>query len=203
MMMHVKPPMKLFVHFFILLLVAGIFETQAQSTAINNDPYSKFKQAQEYFLNDQYSLAIPVLLELKQSIQSTTIVNNAIQVEEVDFYILACRLQQNDERVLSPSIDYIRYAFNQPRTQQLSFHLANFYFRKQQFNDALEYYEKAEIGSLNNEQVAEAKFRMAYSYFHLKRFSQAKPLFNTIRQLPMDPHYLDFLLMPIKSIMKH
>lgn len=190
-MMHVKPPMKLFVHFFILLLVAGIFETQAQSTAINNDPYSKFKQAQEYFLNDQYSLAIPVLLELKQSIQSTSIVNNAIQVEEVDFYILACRLQQNDERALSPSIDYIRYAFNQPRTQQLSFHLANFYFRKQQFNDALEYYEKAEIGSLNNEQVAEAKFRMAYSYFHLKRFSQAKPLFNTIRQLPMDPHYLD------------
>jgi tetratricopeptide (TPR) repeat protein len=191
MMMHVKPPMKYLVSTICLLFFAVFFKVQAQSTAINNDPHSKFKQAQEYFLNDQYSLAIPVLLELKQSIQSTTIASNAIQVEEVDFYILACRLQQNDERALSPSIDYIRYAFNQPRTQQLSFHLANYYFRKQLFSDALEYYEKAEIGSLSNEQVAEAKFRMAYSYFHLKRFAQAKPLFNTIRQLPMDPHYLD------------
>ncbi|MBX9784602.1 MAG: tetratricopeptide repeat protein [Chitinophagaceae bacterium] len=166
-------------------------QTSAQATAINNDPFSKFKQAQEYFLNDQYSLALPVLLELKQNVQSTTIANNSIQVEEIDFYILACRLQQNDERALLPSIDYIKYAFNQPRTQQLSYHLANYYFRKQQFADALAYYEKADIASLNNEQIAEAKFRMAYSYFTLKRFAQAKPLFNTIRQLPMDPHYLD------------
>lgn len=189
--MHVKPPMKYSAYIICLFFFAGIFKSQAQSTAINNDPQSKFKQAQEYFLNDQYSLAIPVLLELKQTIQSTTIANNAIQVEEIDFYILACRLQQNDERSLAPSIDYIRYAFNQPRTQQLSYHLGNYYFRRQQFADALEYYEKAEIGSLSNEQIAEAKFRMAYSYFHLKRFTQAKPLFNTIRQLPMDTHYLD------------
>lgn len=191
-MPNVTLPMKsIFANLFFILMCMVTFQTQAQSTAINHDAYSKFKQAQEYFMNDQYSLALPVLLELKQAVQSTTIANNAIQVEEIDFYILACRLQQNDERAVVPSTDYIRYAFNQPRTQQLSFHLANYYFRKQQFGDALEFYEKAAIASLSNEQIAEAKFNMAYSLFHLKRFAQAKPLFNTIRQLPMDAHYLD------------
>jgi tetratricopeptide (TPR) repeat protein len=193
MMKHVTTPMKLLLTYtiglFLLLLLS--FETAAQATAFYKDPESRFKQAQEYFLNDQYSLALPLLLELKQEIQTPTIADKYLQVEEIDFYILACRLQQNDERAVLAGSDYIRYAFNHPRTQQLSFHLANYYFRKQQFANALEYYEKAEIGSLNNDQIAEAKFRTAYSLFYLKRFAEAKPLFNTIRRLPMDPHYLD------------
>lgn len=191
--MHVKPPMKSLLIIAAGFLLACVHTTtvQAQATAVNRDPDSKFKQAQEYFLNDQYSLALPLLLELKQNVQTATVGNQYLQTEEIDFYILACRLQQNDERAVLPATDYIRFAFNHPRTQQLSYHLANYYFRKQQFADALEFYEKAEIGSLNNEQIAEAKFRTAYSLFYLKRFAQAKPLFNTIRQLPMDPHYLD------------
>lgn len=190
--MYVKPPMKSFFVSISLLFLSFISQNAtAQSTAINNDPFSRFKQAEEYFMNNQYSLALPVLLELKQEVQSSTVANHSIKVEELDYFILACRLQQNDERAIGPATDYISYAFNQPRTNQLSFHLGNYYFRKQAFTDALTYYERAAIESLSNEQVAEAKFRMAYSYFHLKRFTQAKPLFNTMRQMPSDPHYLD------------
>lgn len=190
--MYVKPPMKSFFVSISLLFFSLISQNAtAQATAINNDPFSRFKQAEEYFMNNQYSLALPVLLELKQEVQSSTVANHSIKVEELDYFILACRLQQNDERAIGPATDYISYAFNQPRTNQLSFHLGNYYFRKQAFTDALTYYERAAIESLSNEQIAEAKFRMAYSYFHLKRFTQAKPLFNTIRQMPSDPHYLD------------
>ncbi|HEX4958273.1 MAG TPA: tetratricopeptide repeat protein, partial [Lacibacter sp.] len=191
-MMYVKPPMKsLFVIISFVFISFVSVQVTAQSTAINNDPFFRFKQAEEYFMSNQYSLALPVLLELKQEVQSATVANHSIKVEELDYFILACRLQQNDERAIGPATDYISYAFNQPRTNQLSFHLGNYYFRKQAFTDALTYYERAAIESLSNEQIAEAKFRMAYSYFHLKRFTQAKPLFNTIRQMPSDPHYLD------------
>jgi TolA-binding protein len=191
--MNVNPPMNritissIFFTFISFLTV----RTGAQSSAVYNDPQAKFKQAQEYFLTNQFSLAMPLLRELKQEVQSTTILNSGIQVQEIDFYLLACGLQQNDERAILPSREFIEVVHNQPRTQQLSYHLANYYFRHQQFTDALEYYEKSEIASLNNEQIAEQKFRQAYCYFHLKRFNQAKPLFNTIRQLPNDPHYLD------------
>ena len=35
------------------------------------------------------------------------------------------------------------------------------------------------------------KFHQGYSYFTLQRFAQAKPLFNTIRQMKDDPNYID------------
>lgn len=178
---------------YILLIACCSFTLQltAQTTAINNDPQARFKQAQEYFLNDQYSLALPLLRELKQEVQTSTILNSGIQVQEIDYYLMACGLQQNDERVVAPSREFITVVHNMPRTQQLSFHLGNYYFRKQQFTDALEFYEKADIASLNNEQISEQKFRMGYCYFSLKQYQQAKPLFNTIRQMPTDRYYLD------------
>ncbi len=190
--MNVYPPMNNRITYIVfVLLTCFTLQVSAQSTAIYNDPEVKFKQAQEYFMNDQFSLALPLLRELKQQVETTTILNHAIQVQEIDYYLLACSLRQNDERAVAPSREFITVVHNMPRTQQLSFHLANYYFRKQEFLSALEFYEKAEIASLNNEQISEAKFNMAYSYFQLKRFQQAKPLFNTIRQLPMDKHYLD------------
>lgn len=189
--MNVKRPMRTILFIFVLLLGLHTRDAVAQSTAVNNDPYKKFKQAETYFLQDQFSLALPLLLELKQEEQSSTFVNQALQKEEIDFYLLACRLQMNDERAVAPAADYIAYTFNQPRTKQLSFHLGNYYFRKQDFEKAAEYYDQTSIGTLGNGQIAELKFRQAYSYFTLKRFSEAKPLFNSIRQMPMDPHYLD------------
>ncbi len=107
------------------LLLCFSVQVNAQVTAINNDPNAKFKQAQEYFLTDQYSLAMPLLRELKQEVQSSTILNSGIQVQEIDYYLLACGLQQNDERAVQPSREFITVVHNMPRTQQLSFHLAS------------------------------------------------------------------------------
>jgi tetratricopeptide (TPR) repeat protein len=162
-----------------------------QASAVNRDPFQRFRQAQEYFYNEQFSLALPLLQELYNEVESGSIVNQAIQVEEISFFLFASRLQQNDERAVAPSIDFISYARNEPRTEQLSFYLANYYFRRQEFLNSLEYFDKAGIAVLNNEQIAQSKFRMGYCYFHLKRFKEAKPLLNTIRQLSTDPHYLD------------
>ncbi|HMO32281.1 MAG TPA: tetratricopeptide repeat protein [Lacibacter sp.] len=177
--------------FFVFLLLGWQGQLLAQATAFTTDPTVQFKQAQAFYLQEQYSLALPLLLELEQQVQSPSFANQPIQVEELRFYLLACRLQQNDERALAPSIEFINYTHNQPRTEQLSFHLGNYYFRKKEFYNALQYYERAGIASLSNEQIALTKFRMGYSFFHLKRFREAKPLLNTIRQLPNDPHYLD------------
>ncbi|MEJ7680584.1 MAG: hypothetical protein WKG06_22570 [Segetibacter sp.] len=55
----------------------------------------------------------------------------------------------------------------------------------------LTYYEKAGIDNLSNRDIAEMKFHQAYGYFTMQQFEQAKPLFNSIRQIPSDPNYLD------------
>lgn len=188
---HVRKRMQLRFFGIIVLLLAGQFFVAAQNTPWVQHPESRFRQAEEYFLRQQYSLALPLLLELEQQLQSPAYARHPIQAEELRFYLLACRLQQNDERALAPASDYIGFTYNKPRAAQLAFHQANFYFRRQEFYSALQYYEKANIANLSNEEIALSKFRMGYSLFTLKRFREAKPLFNTIRQLPADVHYLD------------
>lgn len=187
---YVKKPMQLRVLLLVFLLMAQV-QGWSQYTAGVQNSESKFRQAEEYFLRQQYSLALPLLLELEQELQSPAYARNPIQAEELKFYLLACRLQQNDERAVAPAADFITFTHNKPRTAQLAFHLANYYFRRQDFYNALQYYEKATIANLSNEEIALSKFRMGYCLFTLKRFREAKPLFNTIRQMPADVHYLD------------
>ena len=83
--MNVYPPMNRRITYITIFLISCFaLQVTAQSTAVYNDPQARFKQAQEYFLNDQYSLALPLLRELKQEVESTTFLNNGIQVQEID-----------------------------------------------------------------------------------------------------------------------
>ena len=72
----------------------------------------------------------------------------------------------------------------------MSYHLGKFYFTKNDFTNAVKYYEQASLDNLSNEEIADAKFEKAYCYFNLKRFAEAKPLFNEIHQLPENKYYI-------------
>src|SRR5215204_2704006 len=87
--------------------------------------------------------------------------------------------------------EYIELTKSNARVQMMNFHLAEYYFRKQQFADAAQLYEGANIANLNNREVADLKFHQGYSYFTLQQFARAKPLLNSIRQVKDDPNYID------------
>ena len=73
----------------------------------------------------------------------------------------------------------------------MSFHLGEYYFRKQNFPKAAQQYEQTNIANLSNKEIADMKFHQGYSYFTMQKFAQAKPLFNTIRTMKDDPNYMD------------
>lgn len=177
--------------FGFLLFVIVSSSAFAQQTAVYNDPQLKFKRAQEYFQKEQFSLALPLLRELKQSITSTDYSNRTVEVQDIDFYLYACMLMMNDPRAEAPAKEYIEITHNEPRSQQLSFYLGQYYFRKSDFRNALDYFETSNIENLTNEQITEQKFQLGYSYFYLQRFAAAKPLFDAIRQVKGNKYELD------------
>ena len=179
---------------FLLMFTLSLFfqeSATAQATAVHTDPQLKFKKARAFYMNEQFTLAIPLLLELQQEFASMGSIHKNPMELEVDFYFQSSRLQVFDERGVVPSRDFISYNDHPVRTSQLSYFLGSFYFRNQNYAEALEYYEKAAIEHLNNNQIAELKFQMAYCYFYDKKFKEAKPLFNTIRRIPNDRHVND------------
>lgn len=165
--------------------------SSAQSTRFYQDPDARFKEAKAYFQKEQYSLAYPIFRELRQSLRETDRANNAITEQEVRYYTLVCGLKQNEGPAEPESISYIRAEKNNARTGQLSYHLAEYYFRQERFADALSYYDKAGIANLSNRELADMKFHQGYAHFNLQQFAKAKPLFNSIRMMPEDPHYRD------------
>ena len=69
--------------------------------------------------------------------------------------------------------------------------MAKYYFTRNDFARAVVYYERAGYDNLSNDEIADAKFELAYSYFNLKQFDKAKPLFNEIHQLSSNKYYYD------------
>ena len=176
-----------------LIFIAVLFSQSliAQQTRYYSDPEAKFKEAKEYFQKEQYSLAYPLLRELQHDIRETDKVNSTITVQEINYYTTVCALKQNEENAEEQAQEYINLQPNNARIQMMNYHLAEYYFRQQHFEEAVTQYEQSNIANLSNREIADMKFHQGYAYFNLQDFAKAKPLFNSIRTIKTDPNYID------------
>ncbi|MBC8033215.1 MAG: tetratricopeptide repeat protein [Chitinophagaceae bacterium] len=176
---------------FIVLVALPGLRVFSQQTRYLNDPDINLKQAKEYYQKEYYSLAYPIFKDLAQQLQITDLTNQALNYQEVKYYSIACALKQNESGAGEAARLFIDQNENIGRVQMMNFHLAEFYFRKKDFNRAISGYESTSLEHLTNHEIADMKFHQGYSYFNLNDFVKAKPLFNDIRQLKSDPNYLE------------
>ncbi len=173
--------------FFILLIISFTGFSQANYNV--TDPERSFKEAKDFFIQEQYALAYPLLKELKQKYPENTASSHTYLNQDIEYYFIVCGLALDQQVAEEQAKSFIAVANNEPRQQIMSYHLAKFYFIRNDFENAVTYYERAGYDNLSNEEIADAKFELAYSYFNLKRFEEAKPLFNEIHQLPKNKYY--------------
>ena len=178
---------KIFATILILFFSIPVF---CQPTHVFTDGERKFKEAKELFIKQQYALAYPLLQQVKDEYPDNQKSNNTYLSDDVNYYFIVCRLKLQLPIAEDEAIHYIDWINNAPRAELMSYHLGKFYFIKDDFTNAIKYYEAAGLNNLSNEEIADAKFEMGYCYFNLKRFAEAKPLFNEIHQLPDSKYYI-------------
>ena len=177
--------------FLILLFATAIsFSAFAQPTHVITDPEKKFKDAKELFVKEQFALAYPLFAELKGQYPDNTTSDHAYINDDVNYYYIVCELKLQQPIAEQEARHYISVVSNEPRRQLLSYHLAKYYFVKEDFSNAINYYERAGLENLSNDEIADAKFEKAYCYFNLKQFAEAKPLFDEIHQMPDNKYYI-------------
>jgi tetratricopeptide (TPR) repeat protein len=175
---------------FITLL--GLFHfSYAQQTRVITDPQATFKQAKEYYQREQYSLAYPLLKDLQLQQNSADRSNQAITYQEIKYYTIVCALKQNEEGAVLQARKFIELEDNAARVQMMNFHLAEYFFRKQDYAQSASLYQNVKIGNLSNREIADMKFHLGYGYFIAKQFDKARPMFDAIRQMKDDPNYAD------------
>ncbi len=74
--------------------------------------------------------------------------------------------------------------------QRIAFGLAQYYFQHEELIKAIPLYEAANINNLNNKEIADAKFELAYCYFNNREFDKAGPLFMAIKEMKDGKYYL-------------
>ncbi len=174
-----------------LFCLVFVLKSTAFSQATNavNDPELKYKQAKELFVKEQYALSYPLFVELKALYPDNTISNHTYINDDVNYYHTVCQLKLMLPVAEPDAKQYIDVVANEPRREMMSFHLAQYYYKKDDFSSAVDYYERAGYDNLSNEQIADMKFEKGYCYFNLHRFEDAQPLFDEIRQMPKNKYY--------------
>ena len=85
------------------------------------------------------------------------------------------------EMATTPSVAY---------AQRIAFALAMYYFERNEYIKAIPLYEAAGIANLNNKEIADSKFELAYCYFNNREFDKSAPLFMSIKEMKDGKYYM-------------
>ena len=119
----------------LLLFSAAVsFSAFAQPTHAITDPEKKFKDAKELFVKEQFALAYPLFAELKAENPDNTVSDHTYINDDVNYYYIVCELKLQQPIGVQEARHYINVVSNEPRRQLLSYHLAKYYFIKEDFN---------------------------------------------------------------------
>lgn len=176
---------------FLLLAISVSLSAFSQGNSNITDPEKDYKKAKEYFIKGDYALAYPLLRPLLDKYPDNTQSNHAYINEDIRYFYIVSGLKLGQSVAESEAKTFIESATNEPRQQIMSFQLARYYFLKEDFGRAVMYYERAGYENLSDEEAADAKFELAYSYFRIDDFNRAKPLFSEIRQMSANKYYVD------------
>ncbi|MEJ7626964.1 MAG: tetratricopeptide repeat protein [Ferruginibacter sp.] len=177
---------------FLVTLAFTIFSIVAisQPTYTITDPDKQFKEAKEFFIKEEFAFAYLLFKELKKVYPDNTASNHSYLNDDIQYYYIVCELNLLQDVGREDALYFINTVNNEARRQIMSFHLAHYYFLKDDYSKAIEYFDIAGYNNISNDQIADAKFEKAYAYFNLRQFTNAKELFNEIHQLPGNKYFI-------------
>lgn len=100
---------------------------------------------------------------------------------EAEYYIAFCALNlghSDGEKLIE---DFIDDNPANPRSITAYLDLANFFYAEKNYNKASQTYGKVDFSALTHDQQAEGYFKWGYSYFNLKKLSDALAQFNIVK----------------------
>ncbi len=166
---------------FIALAAVG----KPASSQINapEQPENKWiRLAEEEFLNGHYRAAMQAANKyLSLPATNHTGAKHYYKQDKANYYKTVASLKLNDINSIDDAVDYVNNTANPTYKQRAAFAVAKYYFENNQLNSAIRYYEMAGIANLNNDEIADSKFELAYAYFNNNQLDAAAPLLAAIK----------------------
>lgn len=155
----------------------------AQEHFINQPQYAWLRLTEEQYRRGHYELAVQSAKQYL-SLDPKVVYNNSIDARETaKYYQTLSLIKLQADGVEDSASCFIDYAANAAHKQRVSYVLGQYYFERQQFAKAIPAFENVHLVNLNNDEIADLKFQLAYCYFTNKQFNKAAPLFEAVNGL--------------------
>lgn len=158
--------------------------TQAQETEINKSPSELYAEAMELHKKELYG---PSNKMFRQYLAHD---NDERMEQKAHMFILINNVHLDHKNAATELDHFIRKRTQNNATNYASFELADYYFQKRKYKRAARLFEKVDVSNLPVEYWEEANFKMGYSFLMAKKYDEAKPLLNKIRNKP-GPYYVE------------
>lgn len=172
-----------------LILFFILFASFAQPTHIVTDTQKKYKEARDFFYQNDFEQAYPLLKELVKDYPENTKTNFSYIYDDVYYFYIVCELNLQIGNAEQDANTYISESNNNIRIQELAFHLGHYYYITQQYEKAVECFNKAQFNKLSKDQLYNSKYEKAYSLFCIKKFGEAKTLFKDLTKIKSGKYY--------------
>lgn len=171
---------------FIYLLPLAPLQSAAQQHAPFREPHYWLQLADRQYSENQNRLAA----------QSARHYLNSYQVQPRDearqrmhYYVALDRLLQQQPDA-ADSAEALLQTLSQPAFRsRLHLALGQHYFQLKDYNLAVVHYREADIANMSNEELADAKFELAYSLFNNNQLREAEPLFAAMKDVQGGKYY--------------
>ncbi len=109
--------------FFLIFLIISL-PCFSQPNYNVTDVERSYKEAKELFIKEQFSLAFPLLKELKRQYPDNTQSNHTYLNQDVDYYYIVCGLKLDQPVAEVEAKNFTQVAHHEPRQQIMSYRIA-------------------------------------------------------------------------------
>ena len=170
----------------VILPVISYGQVHISATPVNKLPALSTEQS----VQGHHAVASQTATQYDNAQAQRVALNNPADAERIRFNKAIAGLKTNALH----AADYARKVMDETAdpayNQRIGFSLAHYYFRQDKFAAAIKYYEEAGLHNLDNDEIADQKFELAYCYFNNRQLDKAKPLFLAIKSLKENKYYM-------------
>jgi TolA-binding protein len=101
--------------------------------------------------------------------------------ENSQYFIALCALELGNSNAESLFLNFINTYTGNNYTKLAFYHVGRYYFKQKNYPKVIEWLKKIEDNNLSGKESFEYRYKLAYSYFEIKDYNQAKAIFYQLK----------------------
>lgn len=174
---------------WVVLFLSGWTALTAQQTSVFSDARASYKRGLDFYEN---GLPAQARREFQETIDLLLPVNEAgaeMLRTRAKLYLSKCAVEMGNRDGERKTLEFIREISPDPEYKLALADLGDYYFNNRRYEDALRYYGQLPSSGLPKKQMEQIRFRQGYTNFVQKRYPQAKPYFELLKDEKSSAYY--------------